>query len=241
MILKIKNTCPGDILPIFLIKMLFNYFDKKEKNKTIKKKSTQKIIKINDKKEKEIKENKKISPLVKSNSVENTNTNTQNEMPEINDNNNNGIKLLTNSPIKTNIIPVTIEPKKENNNVIDLIKEEVPSISPTKIKERRNMSIGSHYNKSENGLIYRYQVYKLDGKGNAIFKCYDEKCSGEGIYDLNSKIFKVIQEHDMKHQEHDYILQCDKNDEKVFQEMDDSNKKDAQVFKEGNERTIKMY
>ena len=49
------------------------------------------------------------------------------------------------------------------------------------------MSIGFHYNKTNDGEIFKYQVSNLDGKGNAIFKCYDEKCNGMGIYELDSK------------------------------------------------------
>ena len=225
---KIKETCPTDILPIFLIRMLFTYFDEKDKEKDkekkIEEKSPKKIIKINEKEEKDSKGSKKISS-----SLENTNTITQNEIIELNDSNN--------IPIKSNIIPVSINSKQENNN-INLIEDTSPA--KTKI-EKKNISIGSHYNKGENGYIYRYQVHKLDGKGNAIFKCYDDKCSGEGMYDLNSKVFIVIQEHNLKHQEHDYILQCEPNDEKVFKDMKINNKNDAQVFKEGNERNVKIY
>ena len=211
---KIKETCPTDILPIFLIRMLFTYFDEKDKEKDkekkIEEKSPKKIIKINEKEEKDSKGSKKISS-----SLENTNTITQNEIIELNDSNN--------IPIKSNIIPFSIHSKQDNNN-INLIEDTSPAKTKT---EKKNISIGSHYNKGENGYIYRYQVHKLDGKGNAIFKCYDDKCSGEGMYDLNSKVFIVIQEHNLKHQEHDYILQCEPNDEKVF--------------KEGNERNVKMY
>ena len=103
------------------------------------------------------------------------------------------------------------------------------------------MSIGSHYHKDEDGLIYKYQVYKLDGQGNAIFKCYDDKCSSEGMYDLDSRKFSVTVKHNLKYNEHDYVINSDKNEDNVFKEMINLNKKEAQVYKEGNERTVKLY
>ena len=108
-------------------------------------------------------------------------------------------------------------------------------------KEKKPTSIGSHYHKDVDGLIYKYQVYQLDGKGNALFKCYDDKCSSEGIYDLDSRKFGVNTKHSLKHQEHDYIINYDKGEDNVFKEMSKLNKNDAQVFKEGNERTVKIY
>jgi len=108
-------------------------------------------------------------------------------------------------------------------------------------KEKKNMSIGSHYYKDKDGMIYKYQVFKLDGKGNAIFKCYDDKCSSEGVYDLDSRIFHVTNKHSLKYNEHDYIINLDKNEDNVFKEMKNLEKNNAQVFKEGNERTVKIY
>ena len=76
------------------------------------------------------------------------------------------------------------------------------------------MSIGSHYHKNEeDGMLYKYQVYKLDGQGNAVFKCYDDKCASEGIYELDSRKFIVTVKHNLEHKEHDYVNNCDKNDD----------------------------
>ena len=55
------------------------------------------------------------------------------------------------------------------------------------------MSIGSHYNKTRDGEIYKYQVHKLDGKGSAIFKCYDEKCSGMDLYELETRNLVILE------------------------------------------------
>ena len=300
----LRDSCTSEKLPLFLIKMLFSYFDHKDKERPAEEKS-QEISNVNEQqqeqeedkeedkikenikeekdnekekiKEKDIekeKENKKSVSMLKSCSTENTNTN--NELNEPSE------KPLSKSPIKSSSNP-KLTPKNINNiapMVIDeqitesihLIDEEpipVPK-SPSTIKEKKvtqppipenkkvpkspiknqnaepkkekkNMSIGSHYYKDKDGMIYKYQVFKLDGKGNAIFKCYDDKCSSEGVYDLDSRIFHVTNKHSLKYNEHDYIINLDKNEDNVFKEMKNLEKNNAQVFKEGNERTVKIY
>ena len=107
--------------------------------------------------------------------------------------------------------------------------------------DKKATSIGSHYHKTEGGEIYKYQVTVLDGKGNAIFKCYDDKCSGMAIYELDSRNFKETKKHNLKHSEHEYIMNYDKNGDVVFKDLIESEKSNAQVFKEDGERTVKFY
>ena len=107
--------------------------------------------------------------------------------------------------------------------------------------KKKTTSIGSHYNKDEEGRIYKYQVANLDGKGNAIFKCYDDNCTGMGIYELESKKFSVTKKHSLKHGEHENIINYDKDGDNVFKEIIDKEKSDAQVFKENGERIVKYY
>ena len=301
----LRDSCSNEKLPLFLIKMMFNYFDAKyeEKDKDGEKEEEEKIVEkiaISDKdkekdKEKDSKiKNKKSLSVLKSSSTENTNTinNEVNEVNEINEipaektsnkspiksavkNKNNNINTISN---KINIseepmviedlpgtsihiteeepIPVNVSSKKEKKIVPSVVpvsdkkkgeKNEKVQKSPIKIqneevkKEKKNMSIGSHYNKGDDGCVYKYQVNRLDGQGNAIFKCYDDRCSSEGIYDLDSRLFTVTKKHSLKHQDHDYISSYEKNEDNVFKEMLTLNKNDAQVFKEGNERTVKIY
>ena len=61
------------------------------------------------------------------------------------------------------------------------------------------------------------------------------------MYELDSRKFTVTVKHSLKHQEHDYVMNYDKVEDNVFKEMTNLNKKDAQVFKEGNERSVKLY
>ncbi len=284
----LRDSCTNEKLPLFLIKMLFSYFEKKEKEQDTKEKIPEKPqekltvpqivtgkeeIKENEKEKKEEKkeekekDNKKSTSMLKSTSAENTNTN--NELNEFSE------KQVSKSPIishSENIFPNISSPmvieeqtsapihltdeepspqnteKKEKKNppiqiseIKKLDKTPVKSVKDEVKKEKKNMSIGSHYHKDEDGLIYKYQVYKLDGKGNAIFKCYDDRCKSEGTYDLDSRKFGISVKHSLKHQEHDYIMNYDKGEDNVFKEMSNLNKNDAQVFKEGNERTVKIY
>ena len=147
------------------------------------------------------------------------------------------IHLTEESPKKIEKVPEKKKEEKEKEKEKSPIKAKNEEVK----KEKKNLSIGSHYHKDEDGLIYKYQVYKLDGQGNAIFKCYDDKCSSEGMYDLDSRKFSVTVKHNLKYNEHDYVINNDKNEDNVFKEMINLNKKEAQVYKEGNERTVKLY
>ena len=81
----------------------------------------------------------------------------------------------------------------------------------------------------------------MDGKGNVIFKCYDDKCYGMGIYGIKSMKFSVIKIHNLKNQEHDYIIDNNTDDNNIFKELNKDNKTHAQIFKENEERFIKFY
>ena len=289
----LRSSCATEKLPLFLIKMLFSYFEKKEKEQDIKenpekpqeKLNVPELVQNTNDKEKEKekekeneKENEKEKEIIKqvtvsmlkSTSTENTNTN-NNELNELSEK---PVLLKDPSNMVQNIASLIME--EQNSAPIHITEEEAtdtaqtlpsqkekekekeknPQLekenkrmdkSPLKMtkeetkKEKKNMSIGSHYHKDVDGLIYKYQVFKLDGKGNALFKCYDNKCSSQGIYDLDSRKFGVNTKHSLKHQEHDYIINYDKSEDNVFKEMSNLNKNDAQVFKEGNERTVKIY
>ena len=116
-----------------------------------------------------------------------------------------------------------------------------PIIQEVKKVEKKTTSIGSHYHKDEEGAIYKYQVANLDGKGNAIFKCYDDNCTGMGLYELETTKFSVTKKHNLKHEEHEYIINYDKDGDNVFKELIEKEKSNAQVFKENGERIVKYY
>ena len=258
----LRDSCANEKLPLFLIKMLFSYFNNKEKDKKekIEEENIPEKEKENEKEKEKEKDNKKSLSILKSSSTENTNTNNELIDPSEKPISKSPTKISTsviNNKIDSIITPILLneqitppiqlkddtpkkvakilqEKKKEDKSPIKARNDEVK-------KEKKNMSIGSHYHKDEDGLIYKYQVSKLDGQGNAIFKCYDDKCLSEGMYELDSRKFTVTVKHSLKHQEHDYVMNYDKVEDNVFKEMTNLNKKDAQVFKEGNERSVKLY
>lgn len=233
---SLQESCTNEKLPFLLVKMLFSYFQSKfnEKTKKPAKKRSTSVKKIN--------------------SLKNIIENCDNSDSKIQNNDTKSIFSMMDH-VEDNTNPIQIEEeeiqekkeksrdKKKEIKSVDNMKNKTNKISP--IEENKNdkkaTSIGSHYHKTEGGEIYKYQVTVLDGKGNAIFKCYDDKCSGMAIYELDSRNFKETKKHNLKHSEHEYIMNYDKNGDVVFKDLIESEKSNAQVFKEDGERTVKFY
>ena len=207
----LKDSCDNEKLPIILVRMMFSYFESKFGGNKIK----------------EVKRSSSAKKLSIVKSLPENGSANKEALPSNNiskspkDNNNNENKDA----------PIQIEDKDnedakgKNNNM--------PS--------KKYTSIGSHYHKKEDGKIYKYQVSNLDGKGNAIFKCYDDRCSGIGLYGLESKKFEERRKHSFKHSEHDYIIDFDLHVDTAFKALLDSEKTDAQVFRENGKRSLKLY
>ena len=66
--------------------------------------------------------------------------------------------------------------KFENKNIIE--------------KNENSISIISHYNRYKNKKIYKYRVGHLLGKF-VIFYCFDRKCESIGIFNLETKSFRL--------------------------------------------------
>ena len=219
----LKDSCADNKINFILFKTLFSYFEKKINEKirasqeqkianSPKKSSLQKITKENNNIEDVLPSNKnKILPI-------NINEENEKKCPKIEEKINNEEnprdKGISNPP-----------PKNSNEG--------------EKSNERKMISVGSHYHKNEEGKIFRYQITNLDGKGNAIFKCYDDKCNGTGIYELETMKFTVVKDHNLKHSEHEYI--ADKDVDEVFNKLMEKGKFNAQVFKENGKKSIQIY
>jgi len=224
----LKDSCTNEKLPILLVKMLFSYFESKFNDKIT------------------IQEKKRSTSAKKSNTLKNFIKNSEkspkfqiNEAPNL-------FSMLDSVEGGTPIQIEDIQEIKDKNDKNELKKLKNQSIkSPIKEegkkREKKVTSIGSHYNKSEEGEIFKYQISSLDGKGKAIFKCYDDKCNAMGIYELESMKFSMTKKHNLKHAEHEYIMNYDKEGDTVFKELIESEKSDAQVFKENGERVVKFY
>ena len=46
-----------------------------------------------------------------------------------------------------------------------------------------------------NGIYFKYKFKSFDKKGIAKFVCFNPKCGGYGIYNLNNKMFTLLKEH----------------------------------------------
>ena len=218
----LKDSCTNEKLPILLVKMLFSYFESKFNDKIT------------------IQEKKRSTSAKKSNTLKNYIENSEkspkfqiNEAPNL-------FSMLDSVEGGTPIQIEDIQEIKDKNDKNELKKLKNKAIK-SPIKEEEVTSIGSHYNKSEEGEIFKYQISSLDGKGKAIFKCYDDKCNAMGIYELESMKFSMTKKHNLKHAEHEYIMNYDKEGDTVFKELIESEKSDAQVFKENGERVVKFY
>ena len=234
----LKNSCYNDKLPLILFKMFYSYFDSKiqEIKNKIKRSTSSKISTP----QKNIVENEKCekSPSKSKNGI--------NLIFSIKDPSNKSTPMKiddVNFEVKPEIEEEKGEMEKNINNAENNQNQNKKNTSKEdgKIGEKNNKCIGSHYNKDKEGNIYKYQVANLDGKGNAIFKCYDERCCGMGIYEIETDKFIVSINHSLKHEDHEFIINNDKDGDGVFKELIQIEKCDAQIFKENGERIVKFY
>ena len=233
---ELKDSCDNNKLTFMLCKMIFKYFNSKikesgifnhENDKTTSTISEIKLPKnIINEKDKSI-SNKDKSPSRSLKKCDNTNLSVMDICEGVN-------------PIQIGDDDVQERPLKSlSENKIRKVKDDMKEEEG---KSRKKMvSIGSHYKKDETGKIYKFQISSLDGKGNAIFKCFDDKCNAYGIYELDTKKFTQTSKHNLNHGEHEYIINIEKDGDEVFKELADKNSSDAQVFKENGKRNVKYY
>ena len=153
---------------------------------------------------------------------------------------------------------------KENNNYFNFDKEGSNEYNPIKIIDDRDneinekyinkininndidmrngkiVSIESHYNKNKDGNIYKYKVGFLSGK-SIIFYCFDPRCISYGIFDLETKKFRVQKGHNLRYSSHNFIINYEKNNEVIFKEMNQKKYLDSQVYKEGKNSIVRFY
>ena len=258
----LKDSCSNDKLPLILFKMFYSYFESKFEEKKMFDKRSISAKKTNNLKqlvENNVEKSCQKTPINENKSDYSMKDQYEDESPiqiedeeiqEIEEKNEKNVKNEKNEKKdeKNEKNEKKEEKKNEKNEkkIISVVKTKnkvvkSPNKQEGKKAEKKTTSIGSHYNKDEEGRIYKYQVAHLDGKGNAIFKCYDDNCTGMGIYEIESRKFSVSKKHSLKHGEHEYIINYDKDGDNVFKELIDNEKSEAQVFKENGERIVKYY
>ena len=106
----------------------------------------------------------------------------------------------------------------------------------------KNNTIGleCHFNKNEDGNIYKYKIVYLLG-GLAIFKCDDDSCKGDGIFDLDKNIFSVGQKHSKEYSEHKFVKNGILDNSIIYNEMNSNKYKDAQILFEENNKIVRFY
>ena len=232
----LKDSCLDNKINFIVCKMIFSYFESKfneqEKKFLEKKRATsvnkftpKKIVRTNSKK------STSKSPIRDTKSIFSVMDQCEGGSPiKIDEEENQESKKNENNEKKINSLE-----KNKSKNIANVSNEE------EKKTDKKMMSIGSHYNKNEEGEIFKYQVASLDGKGNAIFKCYDDKCCGMGTYELETRKFEVTKKHNLKNAEHEYIFNNEKDGDDIIKQLIDKNKSNAQVFKENGERIVRYY
>ena len=107
-------------------------------------------------------------------------------------------------------------------------------------KNEKSISIISHYNRYKDKKIYKYRVGHLLGKF-VIFYCFDRKCESIGIFNLETKSFRLKKKHNLKHSRHDYIINYDKSQDYILEEMIEKNYCDCQIYKEDQVMIVRYY
>ena len=241
----LKASCDDNRITLMMCKMIFTFFYSKIKEKKD----------LNHEKEK-VSSPPIISEIPDTKSISNNSMNDKEKLKYEIDKSPSKSNIKCNSSVLSMMDQcigggsIQTEDKDKQSQVKKEIKA-LESNKNTKVKDikkeeggkqgKKIMSIGSHYNKEETGKIYKYQVSSLDGKGYAIFKCYDDRCNGMAIYELETKKFVKTNIHKLNHGEHEYIMNNEKDSDEVFKQLIEKDKSDAQVFKENGERIVKYY
>lgn len=106
--------------------------------------------------------------------------------------------------------------------------------------KNNTLGLECHFNKNEDGNIYKYKIVYLLG-GLAIFKCDDDSCKGDGIFDLDKNIFSVGQKHSKEYSEHKFVKNGILDNSIIYNEMNSNKYKDAQILFEENNKIVRFY
>ena len=106
--------------------------------------------------------------------------------------------------------------------------------------EKNLMKLECHYNKDEEGNIYKYKIMYLLGN-LAVFKCDDDKCNGDAIFDLDKRKFKVEQKHNKKYCEHNFVVNGKIDNDIIYNQMNNNKCVDAQILLKDNSKIVRFY
>lgn len=233
---ELKDSCDNNKITFMLCKMIFKYFNSKINESGI-------FNNGNDKSNSNISQIK-IPKYNFDEKGKSKNNNDKSPSKSLKKNDNSDLSVMDicegGIPIQIRDDDVQERPTKSlSENKIRKVKDDVKEEGGR--SKKKMVSIGSHYRKDETGKIYKFQISSLDGKGNAIFKCFDDKCNALGFYELDTKKFTQTSKHSLNHGDHEYIINIEKDGDEVFKELARKDSSDAQVFKENGKRNVKYY
>ena len=153
------------------------------------------------------------------------------------------IGLLTTSlillQIKFTFSPVTLPNPHPKDDVMKK-KREMQLID----LEKKGYNLSEHLHKDKNGKIYKYMKHHLRIKNIYVYNCYDKICKSKGLYDAKNMNFKIIYEHTIPHEKHNYIYNKNKYEQLkgIFEDFNKKNCLEAQIFKnEDGDKLVKWY
>ena len=147
-------------------------------------------------------------------------------------------RIISNDNIKKEAMMFNFE--FNVNNVIEIPINKEKSKNGENEGKNNILGLESHFNKNEDGNIYKYKIMYLLG-GLAIFKCDDDTCNGDGIFDLDKKVFNIGQKHNKEYSEHKFVNNGILDNSIIFNEMNTNKYKDAQIIFEGNNKIVRFY
>jgi len=170
----------------------------------------------------------------------------QSEIPKNENSNTNS----SNAELEDEDIEIVIDGEDKNvtkRKRIDTLTKKNRSIAPKigYIKSSSDNDLCIHLHKDKNGKIYKYNKnYARDGNNKVAYYCADRKCNGKANYDTETMKFEIFKDHDITHEEHNYIRNKDRADKykEIIKEFEQRDCHEAQVFKtENGSHVAKWY
>ena len=144
-------------------------------------------------------------------------------------------RILSKSKINNNN-KLNINFQINDNNMIEIPERGVEGGGMTK----NLMKLECHYNRDEEGNIYKYKIMYLLGN-LAVFKCFDDKCNGDAIFDLDQRKFKVEQKHNKKYYEHNFVINGKIDNDIIYNQMNNNKSMEAQILLKDNSEIVRFY
>lgn len=172
----------------------------------------------------------------------------QNETPK-NENNNSNTNS-SNAELEDEDIEIVIDGEDKNitkRKRIDTQTKKNRNIASKigYLKSNSENDLCIHLHKDKNGKIYKYNKnYTRDGNNKVAYYCADRRCNGKANYDSETMKFEIFKDHDITHEEHNYIRNKDRADKykEIIKEFEQRDCHEAQVFKtENGSHVAKWY